>query len=300
MDELLKTGKHTVTAISRTDSKAVIPGGVKVARVSYDDHKSLVEALKGQEVLIITMNVHAPPDSQIKLIDAAAEAGVPYVMPNNWGCDTDIQPLSDETFIGAANRAVRKHIEELGKSSWIGLVSSFWYEFSLGGSPDRYGFDFKERSVVFFDDGTQPINTTTWPQSGLAVARLLSLPIEPQNGGDKSASLSNFKNKFVYVSSFCISQKDMFESVLRVTGTKAEDWKLSYEDSTERYQNAVKVMQSGDMRGFARALYTRVFYPDGSAVYEETPGLQNELLGLPKEDLDEFTKIGIERQDLTY
>ncbi|ETS77777.1 hypothetical protein PFICI_09839 [Pestalotiopsis fici W106-1] len=291
VDELLKTGKHNVTAITRADSKAVMPEGVKVAKVNYDDQSSLVEAMKGQDVLIVTMSVMAPPDSQIKLNEAAAAAGVPYIIPNNWGGDHANEKLGDETLLGPANRAVLKNIQDLGKSAWISIVSNFWYEFSLGGSADRYGFDFDERSVVFFDEGKQPINTTTWPQSGLAVARLLSLPEE---------KLAEFKNKFVYISSFCISQKDMFESVLRVTGTTEKDWKITYEDSRERYQSAIKALQSGDRSGFGRAMYTRMFYPDGSGVYENIRGLQNELLGLPKEDLDEFTKIGISRKDEKY
>ncbi|KAF3015901.1 hypothetical protein E8E14_010387 [Neopestalotiopsis sp. 37M] len=291
VDALLKTGKHNVTAITRVDSKAVMPQGVKVAKVNYSEHSSLVEALMGQDVLIVTMSVQAPRETQVQLNEAAAAAGVPYIIPNNWGGDHANEKLGDETLLGPANRAVLKNIQELGKSAWISIVSNFWYEFSLGGGPDRYGFDLNERSVVFFDDGKQPINTTTWPQSGLAVARLLFLP---------EAELAQFKNKFVYISSFCVSQRDMFESVLRVTGTTEKDWKISYEDSRERYAGGVKAMQSGDMRGFARAMYTRMFYPDGSGVYENLRGLQNELLGLPKEDMDEFTKIAISFKDEKY
>jgi hypothetical protein len=291
VDALLKTGKHNVTAITRVDSKAVMPEGVKVAKVNYSEQSSLVEALKGQDVLIVTMSVQAPRETQVQLNEAAAAAGVPYIIPNNWGGDHANEKLGDETLLGPANRAVLKNIQELDKSAWISIVSNFWYEFSLGGGPDRYGFDLNERSVVFFDDGKQPINTTTWPQSGLAVARLLSLP---------EAELAAFKNKFVYISSFCVSQRDMFDSVLRVTGTKEEDWTISHEDSRERYAGGVKAMQSGDMRGFARAMYTRMFYPDGSGVYENLRGLQNELLGLPQEDMDEFTKIAISFKDEKY
>ena len=84
-EALLKTGKHTVTAITRPDSSNKIPDGVhSIKKANYDDHSQLVEALKGQEVLIVTMSVFAPPESQFKLIDAAAEAGVKWVMPNEW------------------------------------------------------------------------------------------------------------------------------------------------------------------------------------------------------------------------
>jgi len=80
--ELLKTGRHTVTAITRHDSTAALPPGIKTTKVNYDDPATLVAALQGQDALIITMNTQAPPDTQSKLLRAAAEAGVPWVLPN--------------------------------------------------------------------------------------------------------------------------------------------------------------------------------------------------------------------------
>lgn len=59
--------------------------------------------------------------------------------------------------------ATRKLIEEVGKSSYIGLSTGFWYEWSLAIAP-AYGFDFANRSITFFDDGRTKISTSTWPQ----------------------------------------------------------------------------------------------------------------------------------------
>ncbi|CAF1274666.1 unnamed protein product [Adineta steineri] len=87
VDELLKIGKHKITAITREDSTSKMPPGVEVKKVNYDDPSSLVEALKGQEVLIITMAVTAPKEQQTKLIEAAAAANVPWVLPNEYGGD---------------------------------------------------------------------------------------------------------------------------------------------------------------------------------------------------------------------
>jgi hypothetical protein len=42
-------------------------------------------------------------------------------------------------------------------------------------------------------------------------------------------------------------------------------------------------------------MYTRVFYPDGNGDYESSKGTANGLLELPQEDIDEATKIAIER-----
>jgi len=45
--------------------------------------------------------------------------------------------------------------------------------------------------------------------------------------------------------------------------------------------------------GFVQVLYSRVFYPDGSGNHEAKHGLHNDVLGLPKEDFDEATKLAI-------
>lgn len=88
-------GKHKVTAITRPDSTNTMPAGIhEVKRVNYDSQASIVEALKGQDVLIITLHVMAPPESQTRLIDAAVEAGVKWIIPNEWGAYSDGQEPS--------------------------------------------------------------------------------------------------------------------------------------------------------------------------------------------------------------
>jgi hypothetical protein len=291
---LLKTGKHTVTAITRPGSTSKLPDSVKVAHVDYDDHQSLVDALKGQDALIITLAVMAPLDTQSKLIKAAVDAEVAWILPNEWGPDSTHEGfIQDIAMAFVAKKRTREEIASLPKSSFIAVNTGFWYEWSLA-IPVSYGFDFEKKTVTFFDDGETLTSMTSWPQVGRAVAALLSLPIEPE-GGDETRSLSHFRNKNVYVSSFTISQKDIFESVLRVTRTKAEEWTTTKEPSNQRYQAGVKEMQGGDRTGFAKLLYSRVFYPDGFGNFEKTRGTINDLLGLPKENLDEATVAAIER-----
>ena len=289
----MKTGKHQVTAITRADSTTKIPEGVAVKKVNYDDQDSLVQALQGQDALLITMGVTAPPEQETKLIDAAAKANVRWILPNEWGADGSNEQLGKDNMLGPRKAEGRKHIESLGQS-WIGIACNFWYEYSLGSGSNTFGFSFKDRTVTFIDDGNTQINTSTWPQCGRAVAALLSLKLLPEDENDKSPCVAQFRNKYCFISSFLVSQKDMFESVLRVTGTSADDWTISYEEHEKRYKSGVELLQQGQRAGFARLLYTRMFYPNGDGNYEASKGLDNELLGLPKEDLDEQTKIGIE------
>ena len=131
-------------------------------------------------------------------------------------------------------------------------------------------------------------------QVGRAVAALLSLPIKPE-GSNKEACLENFKNQVVYINSFTISQQDMLESAFRVTGTKKDDWTITKEPAQERYMSGIKEMKEGKRIGFAKMMYTRVFYPDGCGDFEHNKGTLNKVLDLPQEDIDEATKVAIER-----
>lgn len=297
VDALLKKGRFKITAISREGSTNIPAPGVHVASVNYDDPSTIISALKGQDALIITMSVRAPPDQQSKLIKAAADAGVPWIIPNEFGGDGLNEQVGKDIVIGVGKQKAREYIEELGKSKWIGIACSFWYEYSLAG-PGLYGIDIAKKEVVWFDDGKQAIHTSTWPQTGRSIAEVLSLPVSPKDANDTSVTLSSYANKFVYITSFTLNQREMFESVKRVTNTTESDWTITSEPSKQRYADAAKAMQSGDRWAFGRMMYTRYFIDD-SGLYNGKQ-LDNEKLGLPKEELDEFTKQAVEMAESGY
>ncbi|KAJ8110578.1 hypothetical protein OPT61_g6619 [Boeremia exigua] len=293
---LLARSRFTVTAISRRDSEAKIPVGVKVARVDYDDHKSIVDALKGHDALIITTSVWAPKDTSSKLIKAAADAGVPWILPNEFGMHSTDEAMRDT--IGLSKKEDIELIESLGISSWVGISCGFWYEHSLSNG-ELYGIDINKRKVTFFDDGTQKLNTSTWLQVGRAVAALLSLPVVASKDQSTQLTLSTYRNRMVYVSSFAVSQRDMFESVKRVTGTTDGDWAIASEPAKQRYKDACDSLKSGDRVAFGRKLYTRYFYED-AGLFEKLHGLDNERLGLPRENFDTFTREAVKLAQCGY
>lgn len=206
VNSLIAQGKHKVTAITRPDSKSSLPAGIReIKKADYSDHAGLVAAMKSQEVLIITMSIRAPPESHAKLIDAAVEAGIRYIMPNEYGPDISDESIAKGIILGALAVEIRQYIEKVGKgrTHWISLSCSFWYEHGLGGGEKRYGFDFDKKELTLFDDGNTNICTTTWKQSGDAVAKLFALKILPEDSNDKSLTLSEFEDKAAYISSFC-------------------------------------------------------------------------------------------------
>ena len=262
--------------------------------MSYDDDgSSLVAALRDQQFLVITLGVMAPPDTHAKIVNAAGKAGVPYIMPNVYGGDVLDSKLIKEDLYSEASLARLDEVKALGGPSYIAMGCGFWYEWSLSTGEPWFGFDIANKKVTFMDDGKTMIDTSTWDQCGRALAALLSLP----ESGAKPA-IADWKNKGFYLHSFKINQRDMLDSIHRVTGSSDKDWEITYEPSDARYQRGLKEMKEGNRLGFPTAMYARAFFPreDGNADGEfgSKRGLVNDTLGLPKESLDEATKRVVE------
>lgn len=280
-----------MTAISRQGSSNKLPEGVVVATVDYEDEDSIVAALKNQQFLIVTMAPTAPRGTHSKIVQAAAKAGVPYVIPNEYGGDIENVQFGQDTLLGPVNKANRDEINSLGMQ-WIAVCCGFWYDYSLAGGEGRFGFDFDKRSLTLFDDGNAKNSTSTLSQVGCAVAKVLSLKELPDDENDQSLTVSSFLNKGLYLKSFVVSQKDIFESVKRVTGTTDSDWTITRESTKKRYEEGAAMVKTGNMAGFGKMLYSRAFFPEDSNDFSDK--VQNELLGLPAQDLDEATQVGID------
>lgn len=283
----MKTGKHTVTAVSRFGSKSPLPEGINIANVDYNNEQTLIDALQGQQFLFISLAVTAPPDTQDKLIRAAGKAGVPWIMPNGYGSDPLNKTYISENFTGKILDSGIRAVEATEGTSWIIMSCQHWYEYSLTVGEWAYGFDYANKKVTFYDDGNIPVTTSTWLQCGRAAAALASLKILPDDEHDESVTLSRWRNKPVYIASFKVSQRDMLDSVQRATGTTDADWTIEYEASRERWERGKKAMIAGDHTGYVMAMYARGHFPSGDTNVQDK--LDNEVLGLPEEDFDEAT-----------
>lgn len=289
VEALVAQGQFLVTALNRPSSQKPLPEGLAAVKVvDQSKHDELVEAFQGHEVFIITIAPGLSLDVQKPLIDAAIQAGVKYIMPNEYGLDYTNKSLARDIFADPGI-GIRRYIEEQGhgKTDWISLSCSFWYEFCLAGSEIRFGFDLGNKALTLIDDGNTKISVTTWRQCALAIAKLFSLPIDSE-AGYTGAILTDWKNKPVFVSSFEVSQRDMFASILRVTNESESDWSITQEDSRKRYARGINLKESGDMSGIPLLVFTRVFFPNGGGDIGHK--VDNAKLGLPSEDLDEATK----------
>jgi uncharacterized protein YbjT (DUF2867 family) len=86
LNALVNAGKFEVSVLARPSSKTVYPAGVKVFRADLSDHRALVEAFRGKDVVLVsTGDFHNAENIAVPLIDAAIEAGVRRFVPSGWG-----------------------------------------------------------------------------------------------------------------------------------------------------------------------------------------------------------------------
>ncbi|KAF2719424.1 NAD(P)-binding protein, partial [Polychaeton citri CBS 116435] len=118
---LTSPAKFNITVIARPESKANLPSTINVIRMSYGpdaDQVALTKAFEGQDVAIFCLAPAATMD-QLKLIDAAAAAGVKWIVPNEWANDGSNKEMVDRVPGFLPKRQAREAIEAKGVK-WIG------------------------------------------------------------------------------------------------------------------------------------------------------------------------------------
>lgn len=131
--------------------------------VDYDEFETLVDALSGQQFLIIMLSIYSPPGLHSIIAKATSAAGVPYVMPNVYANDLADESLCNEDLHGAAALERYAEIRQQGNTTHVAMICGFWYEWSLAMGEQWFGFDRAKKSVTFFNDGMTPITTSSAP-----------------------------------------------------------------------------------------------------------------------------------------
>ncbi|KAI0006447.1 NAD(P)-binding protein [Xylariaceae sp. FL0662B] len=258
---------HKVSVLTRPDSARVFPASATTYKLDYNDEAAVAAILTGQDALIMALSWDAY-DAQIPLIRAAATARVPYVVPTEFGPDATHPAITAELDVVRAKVPYRRLIEELGVSAWIGVANNPWFEYCM--SRAAFGVDLKNRTARLRDNGTTKINCTTLGRVGDSLAALLALPDE---------ELAWYKNGWAFFSSFYVSQRDLLESAMRVTGTKEQDWTVTSADSERSEEQAAE----------KKTLFSVLFREGWGGDYNAKV-VDYARLGLEPENLDEAMK----------
>lgn len=281
---LLSFGVHEITLIVRPESESSFPEHETIVkRASYDDHTALTSALEGCEVLIIQLGITSVHHSG-HYIRAAAAAGVHYVLPVEFGSDPDAKLMAELPEI-AAKREWRQLIEDLGVSSWIGVITNPWYDYCLPLS-EVIGIDAVKKSATLWDGGDIKMSFSTLPRVGRITAELVSLP-DPE--------LQRYRNKYFFVSAFHVTQRQILHSVVKATSTELEEWTMEVRPSDD-YIASANSLPDSDLHAKTVLKFFPLHFKAGYGGNLEDKVEDLTRFGMDKEeDLDEVTAAVLQR-----
>lgn len=234
------------------------------------------------------------------IIRAAAKAGLKYVLPTEYGAPSGNDKQAAASPVVQAKRDDHKLIESLGMK-WVGVVTNGWIDYVspvwvstycmpglhlTSAQSLQYGvYDIliPERKATLYTDSAR-FSATTIPQVAAAVASFLCLP--------KSKIDESFANNYLYVSSFVLTQPEIFNSVLRVTGSTEKDWQIERKAVKNCIDEGWELVNGGNPAGHFKILYG-LSYSDGMGG-EISDLSHNQMLGLEQEDLDAVVKRAVE------
>ncbi|MCJ1433496.1 hypothetical protein MMC27_002858 [Xylographa pallens] len=272
---LLNANVFTVTVLSRASSKSTYPDSIHVTTISDEpSNEELVHILRGQDALVIAI-AGSNSDLQIRLADAAAQAGVKRLIPADFGsCDSSSPRALELVPLYRAKQKVRQHLQQLASSSdlsWTSLVCGHFFDYGL--KSGLLQFNLKERKVRIFDGGNIKWSTTTLDTIGTAVVRIL------QNEAET-------KNRMLYIQSLCTTQNEVLRLLENITG---QTWHVEHITS-EEFINKIKQEHGGELDNAEATedLVSVVGIVDAN--WEGQDDFANPLLGLKGEDLDQVIR----------
>ncbi|KAF9782009.1 hypothetical protein IL306_011789 [Fusarium sp. DS 682] len=287
IDALIRLGVHNITAIQRPEATSTFPVGVTVKRGDLKDETFLTEVLKGQDVLVLMPPLAQLIELQEPAIRAAANAGVPYILPSEFGPDPFAGQLVKENELLIAKKHIRDLIESNGVSSWISIAVGPWLDAGL--TEGLWGIEPKTRKATIWRGADAKVNTANVSHTAEAVAAVLSLP---------EADLAKYKNGAVYTPSFHLTQREILDAVQRATGTTGADWDIKTRDVNEvanEYEE--KIAQGDGVAPFTKFFVTHFLEGHGGDFNHKVDSTELEKLeqlGMQKEDLTQAIKVALQ------
>ncbi|OAL42980.1 NAD(P)-binding protein [Pyrenochaeta sp. DS3sAY3a] len=269
---LIDAKEFDVTVVSRPESKATFPPGVKVVKSDYSI-QSFESVFRGQDAVVSTVGNDAF-EKQQQIVEAAIRAGVKRFIPSEFGIDTTKSEV--QNYLPVVMASKRKFVEFLESKekeglSWTAIGSGAFLDWGL--KHEFLGFDLKTRKATLWDDGKTHFTATTLDQIGLAVSRVLQKPSETAN-------------RYLYVSSVRTSQREILDTIEKVTGDK---WTVENVNTNAKVKELKERLNQGDYSVVLDLIAAAIIaLPLGDLTTKSS--LDNKLLGLEQVDLNTVVK----------
>ncbi|KAK9707716.1 hypothetical protein K7432_010022 [Basidiobolus ranarum] len=204
VQELLKRGTFQVKILSRREQKTQHEN-VEVVVVDYAKPESLVEALKGVDVVISTLHDYAVPGPQLALVEASKQAGVKRFVPSEFAMDSERRegPLweSSKAFISA--------LKQSGLPYTI-YQNGLFLEYVTFPS---FGLDIASRKAKFYGEGNTPMHVT----SSRDVARFVAFTVDNPKSENRTYHIAADKATMNQIISLAEEVTKTLFSVTRVS-----------------------------------------------------------------------------------
>ncbi|KAM0413598.1 hypothetical protein ACHAPT_013628 [Fusarium lateritium] len=230
LQALVRTGRFNVTVLAR---KAMddVPSGAVVQVVDFESASALTAALKGQDALIDATS--APdPSVAIRLMDAAAAAGVYRMIPSEFSSDpANPKGRSLAPFQGKVKAL--EHIQKLaddGKITWTAISNHAFLDWGL--RMTFLGIDLGNRKIIYLNGGNTVVPHTTIASVATAVTNALSKPEET-------------KNRICYICNRQMTQRELVQLVKQALGDQG--WESEDLDMNQVFEKAMAQLQAGQV-----------------------------------------------------
>jgi uncharacterized protein YbjT (DUF2867 family) len=271
----LLEAKFNVSILSRPSSTTTFPAGVTVIKTDYSE-ESLVEVLKGQDVVVSAIAGHAL-GSQKTIIDAAIKAGVKRFIPSEYGNDVLDEKLVKVIPYFANKGDIIRYAQSKAAAhpefTWTGVATGAYLDWGL--KDGFLDFDLQNHSVTVWDDGNSRFSTTNLATVGRYVAAVLKHPEETAN-------------KYIFVHSFSTTQNEVIAALEKHSG---KTWTKKHTTVAQGVKDAAVAFEKGDYKtGILLGLRSIIYGSEYSGGFEKKKTYLTPVLGLPLEDVDTTVK----------
>ncbi|KAM0543429.1 hypothetical protein ACHAPJ_012292 [Fusarium lateritium] len=280
---LVAQGVHTITAVQRTEATSTFPSEVIVKTGNLEDESFLASTFQGQDVVVLIPPLSHILSIQEPAVRAAAKAGVPYILPGEYGPDPFAKYLIEENQLLQNKKKIRDLIDELGVSSWISVTVGAFLDANI--QAGFWSIDTKQKKATIYSGANGKLSTSSVTHTGQATAAVLGLPED---------DLAKYKNKAVYVPEFRLTQREVLKVVQDATKTTDEDWNIDVVDIKDAFADCEAKIQQGDvLAGYFKFFLTH-YQDDGGAEFEHKVVASEveklHALGLHKQSLEDVIK----------
>ncbi|EDN07710.1 hypothetical protein I7I51_04380 [Histoplasma capsulatum] len=256
---------YSVSTLSREGSSYSPPAGVTGLKSDYT-HGSLVQALKGQDVVVSAIAGAAVPE-QAKVIDAAIEAGVKRFIPSDFGSETRNKNSHSRVPFFVLKDQVQKYLLEKQETiEWTIFLSGPFLDETL--KTDFLGLDIANKTTTFWDERYKnvPFSTSRLPLLADAISQSLAPTISP-----------NTANRVLAIRDVTVTFAEILNALETATGSA---WPLNHADLDQLFEEGKAKAARGDASGVSHMIVRNILDVESEGDFDERGIVSNGLVGV--------------------